>query len=96
MEKTLRSTGGDDRVRAYIVWLPIFGGDFTGEPAKLSASFKDKREAYFLDSQSLAGWLWNRVMTRLARYFSYSLCNRCSVEGRCHQPARSTSLGATG
>lgn len=52
----------DDRVRAYIVWLPIFGGDFKGESRKLSDGFPDSRTSYFLDPDSLSGNLWERVL----------------------------------
>src|SRR5256885_7771329 len=59
--KTLKSVT-DDRVRAYIVWLPIFGGDFKGEARKLSNSFRDKRVSYFLDPESETGNQWERVL----------------------------------
>ena len=59
--KSLKSTT-DDRVRAYIVWLPIFGGDFRGEARKLSNSFRDKRVSYFLDPESETGKQWERVL----------------------------------
>lgn len=59
--KTLKSVN-DDRVRTYIVWLPIFGGDFKGEARKLSDSFPDKRVSYFLDPDSLSGNLWEGVL----------------------------------
>ncbi len=59
--KTLKSVP-DDRVRAYIVWLPIFGGDFKGEQRNLSRSFGDRRVSYFSDPESLSGKLWERVL----------------------------------
>jgi hypothetical protein len=59
--KTLKSVT-DDRVTAYIVWLPIFGGDFKGEARKLSKSFRDKRVSYFLDPESETGKEWERVL----------------------------------
>ena len=59
--KTLKSVI-DDRVRAYIVWLPIFGGDFKGEARKLSNSVRDKRVSYFLDPTSETGKQWERVL----------------------------------
>lgn len=58
---TLKNTT-DDRVRAYVVWLPIFGGDFRGESLKLSRAFRDKRVSYFTDPKSLTGDLWERVL----------------------------------
>lgn len=59
--KTLKSVT-DNRVRAYIVWLPIFGGDFKGEARKLSNSFRDRRVKYFLDPESSTGKQWERVL----------------------------------
>ncbi len=61
MEKILKENP-DDRLRAYIVWLPIFGGDFQGESRKLSRRFPDKRVAYFTDPDSLTGNAWERVL----------------------------------
>ena len=59
--KTLKSVT-DDRVRAYIVWTPIFGGNFMRASRQLSRSFPDKRVSYFADSEALAGHLWERVL----------------------------------
>jgi len=59
--KTLKNVT-DDRVKAYIVWLPILGGDFKGEARKLSNSFRDKRVSYFLDPTSVTGKEWERVL----------------------------------
>ena len=61
MVKTLKSVT-DNRVRAYIVWLPIFGGDFKGEARRLSNSFRDKRVTYFLDPESSTGKQWELVL----------------------------------
>ena len=61
MIKTLRNVT-DERLRVYIVWLPIFGGDFKGEQRKLSQRFRDKRVSYFSDSESLSGKLWEQVL----------------------------------
>jgi hypothetical protein len=59
--KSLKSVT-DDRVRAYIVWTPIFGGNFMRASRQLSKSFPDKRVSYFADSEALAGHLWERVL----------------------------------
>jgi hypothetical protein len=61
MVKTLKKIT-DDRVRAYIVWLPIYGGDFEGEAHKLSNSFRDKRVSYFLDPENETGKEWQPVL----------------------------------
>ena len=69
--KTLKSIP-DDRVSAYIVWLPIFGGDFKGEARKLSNSFPDKRVSYFLDPQSQTGKQWERVL-KTGRFIAWDV-----------------------
>jgi hypothetical protein len=61
MVKTLKDVP-DDRVRAYIVWLPIFGGDFKGASQERSKSFIDPRVNYFLDPESLTGELWKPIL----------------------------------
>jgi hypothetical protein len=71
MVKTLRSVT-DDSVRAYIVWLPIFGGDFKGEARKLSHSFRDNRVSYFLDPESSTGKQWERVL-KTGRYIAWDV-----------------------
>jgi hypothetical protein len=59
--KSLKSVT-DDRVRAYIVWLPIFGGDFRGEARRLANSYRDKRVSYYVDAGSLTGKVWEPVL----------------------------------
>jgi hypothetical protein len=61
MIRTLKSVT-DDRVRAYVVWLPIFGGNFRGESRKLSRSFPDRRVSYFIDPRSRTGSVWEPVL----------------------------------
>jgi hypothetical protein len=61
MEKVLKDVA-DERVRVYVIWDPIFGGDFNGESKKLSNKFADKRVSYFKDPNSLAGNLWESVL----------------------------------
>ncbi|HEY6330516.1 MAG TPA: hypothetical protein VI756_14355 [Blastocatellia bacterium] len=61
MVKALRVVP-DDRVRAYIIWLPIFGGDFQGEAGKLSNSFQDNRVSYYLDPDSETARAWQPVL----------------------------------
>jgi hypothetical protein len=51
-----------DRANVYVIWDPIFGGDFDGEAKKLSKGFPDKRVSYFKDPDSLAGKLWKHVL----------------------------------
>ena len=52
----------DDRVRVYVIWDPIYGGDFDGEAKKLSCGFRDSRVSYFKDPDSLAGKQWEPVL----------------------------------
>lgn len=52
----------DDRVSVYVIWDPIFGGNFDGAAKELSKSFPDKRVSYFKDPDSLAGTLWKGVL----------------------------------
>lgn len=61
MQKVLKDVP-DDRVRAYVIWDPIFGGNFDGESKKLPQTFPDKRVKYFKDDNSVAGKLWERVL----------------------------------
>jgi hypothetical protein len=60
--KTVLKDIPDDRIRAYFVWLPVFGGDFRGESRKLSKAFPDPRVTYFSDPGSLTGSLWLHVL----------------------------------
>jgi hypothetical protein len=52
----------DDRLRVYVIWDPIFGGNFDSEAKKLSNAFRDRRVSYYEDPDSLAGNLWERVL----------------------------------
>jgi hypothetical protein len=61
MEKVLKEVT-DERVKVYVIWDPIFGGDFNGEAKKLSNRFPDKRVTYFKDPDSLSGTLWETVL----------------------------------
>jgi hypothetical protein len=61
MQKVLKGVA-DDRVRVYVIWDPIFGGNFDSEAKNLANSFPDKRISYFKDPDSLAGTLWEQVL----------------------------------
>jgi hypothetical protein len=78
MVKTLKSVT-DGRVRAYIVWLPIFGGDFNGEARKLSNRFRDKRVSYYLDPDSETGKEWERVL-KTDRPIAWDVYMLCAAE----------------
>jgi hypothetical protein len=61
MQKVLKDVP-DDRVAAYVIWDPVFGGNFDSESKNLPKSFPDKRVQYFKDPDSLSGTLWKRVL----------------------------------
>jgi hypothetical protein len=52
----------DNRVKAYVIWDPIFGGNFNRAAKELSVSFPDRRVSYFKDPDSLAGTVWKQVL----------------------------------
>jgi hypothetical protein len=52
----------DNRVKAYVIWDPIFGGNFNRAAKELSLSFPDRRVSYFKDRDSLAGTVWKQVL----------------------------------
>ncbi|MBN4080784.1 hypothetical protein JYT44_00325 [Caldithrix abyssi] len=75
MQKVL-STVSDDRVRAYIVWLPILGTDNRSWSEKRSSEFHDDRLTYFWDADRLTGESWKKMFDDLQRtawdiYFLY-------------------------
>jgi hypothetical protein len=61
MQKVLNSIS-DDRLRAYIIWLPILQSDDRASAEKRSGEFADKRLTYFWDSERLTGKVWQRVL----------------------------------
>jgi hypothetical protein len=61
MKKVLKDVP-DDRVTAYVIWDPIFGGNFDRESNKLPKTLPDKRVRYFKDPDSVAGTAWRKVL----------------------------------
>jgi hypothetical protein len=61
MKKVLKDVP-DDRVAAYVIWDPIYGGNFDSESKNLPKTFRDKRVHYFKDPNSLAGTQWRQVL----------------------------------
>jgi hypothetical protein len=61
VQRILKEVPGD-QVRVYVIWDPIFGGNFDDEARKLSKGFPDKRVYYFKDADSLVGNLWEQVL----------------------------------
>jgi len=52
----------DERLRAYIVWLPMFPGDSRAWAQTRSGEFSDKRLSYYWDGERLTGKEWQRVL----------------------------------
>jgi hypothetical protein len=52
----------DDRLRAYIIWLPMFPGDSRGWAKTRSDEFSDPRLSYHWDGDKLTGQAWQKVL----------------------------------
>jgi copper chaperone CopZ len=52
----------DDRLRAYIIWLPMLKSDDRASAEKRSGEFADKRLSYFWDGEQITGKVWQRVL----------------------------------
>src|SRR5205807_7701120 len=83
MQKVLKNVS-DDRLRAYIVWLPMFPGD-SQEWAKIrSDEFSNKRLSYYWDGNKLTGQQWQQVLgtsrTAWDVYLLYSAESRWDEE----------------
>lgn len=52
----------DDRLRAYIVWLPMFPGDTRSSALTRSKEFTDPRLSYYWDSGKVTGEDWRKVL----------------------------------
>jgi len=61
MQKVLKNVS-DDRLRAYIIWLPMFPGDSQGWAKTRSDEFSDKRVSYYWDGDRLTGKEWQKVL----------------------------------
>ncbi len=61
MQMVLKNVS-DDRLRAYIVWLPMLDSDIRAAAEERSGEFSDERLTYFWDGERLAGKLWQRVL----------------------------------
>lgn len=51
----------DPRLRAYIVWLPMFPGDSRSWAQTRSDEFKDDRLSYFWDGDKVTGEEWAKI-----------------------------------
>ena len=52
----------DDRIRAHIVWLPMFPGDNKGRAQTRTEEFNDSRVSYYWDADKLTGAEWQKVL----------------------------------
>jgi len=52
----------DNRLRAYIVWLPMFPNDSRDWAQTRSDEFKDDRLSYYWDKDRLTGQEWRKVL----------------------------------
>lgn len=52
----------DNRLRAYIVWLPMFPSDSRSWAQTRSGEFKDDRLSYYWDGSKLTGEEWNKTL----------------------------------
>ena len=61
MQKVLKAIP-DDRLRVYIVWLPMFPGDSRKWAQTRSDEFSDKRVSYYWDGEKIAGKAWQKTL----------------------------------
>jgi copper chaperone CopZ len=61
MQKVLKNIS-DDRLRAYIIWLPILWSDNRASAEKRAGEFADHRVTYFWDGDRLTGKAWQRAL----------------------------------
>jgi hypothetical protein len=61
MQKALKNVP-DERLRAHIIWLPMFPGDSRSWATTRSDEFTDKRLSYYWDGEKLTGKEWQKVL----------------------------------
>jgi hypothetical protein len=61
MQKVLKAIP-DERLRAHIVWLPMFPGDSRKWAQTRSDEFSDKRLSYYWDGEKLTGNQWQKLL----------------------------------
>ena len=60
--KTILKNLSDDRLRAYIVWLPTLKSDNQAQAEIRITEFADTRLRYFWDGHNATGTLWQGVL----------------------------------
>lgn len=61
MQQVLKNVS-DDRLAAYIVWLPILAGDNREAAEARTGEFAEKRLSYFWDGDKLTGKIWQQKL----------------------------------
>lgn len=61
MQQVLKAIA-DDRLAAYIVWMPLLGVDNREAAETRTGEFTDKRLSYFWDGDKLTGRLWQQTL----------------------------------
>lgn len=60
--QTLLKNISDDRLKVYIVWLPMFPGDSKEWAKTRAGEFSDKRISHYWDSEKVTGKEWQKVL----------------------------------
>jgi len=60
--QTVLKNISDERLRAYIIWLPMLASDNRASAETRSGEFADPRVAYFWDGDRLTGQAWQRTL----------------------------------
>jgi hypothetical protein len=76
MQTVLRNIA-DERLKAYIIWLPVLRSDNRQWAIERTKEFADGRVRYFWDGEKLTGQIWRRVLALEAplawdTYFLYN------------------------
>ena len=61
MQKVLKNIS-DDRLRAHVIWLPMFPRDSRDWAKTRSDEFNDMRVSYYWDGGRLTGQQWQKVL----------------------------------
>lgn len=83
MQKVLKAIPAE-RLRAYIIWLPMFPGDSRKWAQTRADEFSDKRLSYYWDGDRLTGNQWQKLLGTKREawdvYFLYSAASQWDKE----------------